>query len=343
MTGPEERSERVAATPRPRREHVRRLVDAATSLLLLGLWVAMWPVPRSWLLGLAHALAPLIARLNQFRVARKNLRIIRSVHPAAWRGLAEDQLVASAVGHQLCTIVDLFKLVASSGPETIAVTTVVGWERLEALSQARRGLVLVAAHQGNWEVTGAALAARGLPVHAFYFEQLAPSLDRFLAWARARSGMRLLHRQRGLRECLRVLRQGGAVGFVADQDGSKDGIWVEFLGRLVSMPRGPYEFARHAGCPVVPLSCRRLADDSYEIVIDEPLPVEEPAEVERVCHEVVARFEARVAATPEQWQLFYDRFWLRHIPRLAELGLLERAHRETERDRLLAQSPESTG
>ncbi|MBI4872926.1 MAG: CPBP family intramembrane metalloprotease [Candidatus Riflebacteria bacterium] len=313
-----------------------RAADALLAGSLWAGWVTAQLVPRPWLLTGARALAPLLARVLPVGPVRKNLRILRTYRPDLDDEQTELQLVTETVAHQLCTIVDLFKLVAQERGAVPELVEVVGWEHLEAARRDGHGIVLLGLHLGNWELAGAVLAARGVAVHAFYFEQLAPALDRFLGWARHRSRMKLLHQHRGLREGLRALKTGAAVGFVADQDGSRDGLFLDFLGHLVSMPRGPYEFARHASCALVPVSCRRIAGDRYRLELGQPLSVPTKEAVPHVARQVTAWFEEQILAAPTQWQLFYDRFWLRHIPRLRELGLLERAQAEDARDRHLA-------
>lgn len=307
--------------------------------LLRGAYAVARPLPRGWLLAAARVAAPLLAPFLPLGAVRRNLRILLSFDPDCWGGRSEARMLNDAIRHQLYTLVDFFKLVTQAPADIPAVTRVDGWETVEKSVAAGRGVVMVTAHYANWELVGALMAVRGLPVHAFYYQQLLPALDEFLAWARARSGMQMLHQRRGLRECVRALRAGGVVGFVADQDGSRDGVFLDFFGRLVSMPRGPFEFARHAGCDVLQVSCSRLSDGTYSVVIAPPLRVDSPEDVGNVARVIAAGFEADIRRDPAQWQLFYSRFWLRHVPRLQELGLLERAIAEVTRDDALASAP----
>lgn len=316
------------------------LADRLVALLLHGLARVAGALPRPLLLTLARGGAPVLAPFVPATVIRKNLRILRSIDPDCWQGRCEDEMVIETVRHQLYTLADFLHLVARRPERILEHVRLEGWERLEAVLAKGRGAILVSSHLGNWELAGALVAARGVRIHAFYHEQLSPAFDAFLAWARRRSGLGVLHQRRGLRECLRALREGGAIGFVADQDGSRDGVFLDFLGRLVSFPRGPYEFARHAGCEILAVECRRLPDGDYGLCFGDPFVVDSIDAVEPAARRLASAFETAILAEPAQWQLFYDRFWLRHIPRLEALGLLERARMEFERDRSL-EAPDS--
>src|SRR5690606_28337645 len=102
-----------------------------------------------------------------------------------------------------------------------------------------RGVILLSSHFGNWELAAAWIGSRGIPFNVMYYEQLSQVLDRYFKRMRESYGCKMHHQRRGLKSAINALRRNEVAAFVADQDGSKNGIFAEFFGVLVSVPVGP--------------------------------------------------------------------------------------------------------
>ncbi|MBX3359746.1 MAG: lysophospholipid acyltransferase family protein [Phycisphaeraceae bacterium] len=118
--------------------------------------------------------------------------------------------------------------------------------------------VTITGHCGNWEVLGYSLALLGFPLHALYRPlDLAP-FDRWVRATRQRRGLVLVDKFGATEMLPSVLRSGGAVGFVADQNAGDRGLFVPFFGRLASTYKtiGLLAIQHHA--PVICGVARRL-------------------------------------------------------------------------------------
>jgi len=147
----------------------------------------------------------------------------------------------------------------------LASAEVVGIDRLLAAWGEGRGLVLVGGHLGNWELGAAVLASRDMPVDAIAKRLANPLIDRAIADARARLGLRIMHLGGASKRALQSLREGRVVGFVADQDAGRAGVFVDFMGRPASTHRGPALLAIRSGAPMfVGLPLRR-PDGGYHL------------------------------------------------------------------------------
>ncbi|HET6761376.1 MAG TPA: hypothetical protein VFH13_04710, partial [Gemmatimonadaceae bacterium] len=60
------------------------------------------------------------------------------------------------------------------------VETVEGWEEIEEVMSKGKGAVLVTGHLGNWELAGAYVAARGVPLDAIARGMANPLFDAYL-------------------------------------------------------------------------------------------------------------------------------------------------------------------
>jgi|SRR5579862_1691663 len=182
------------------------------------------------------------------------------------------------------------------------------WSVAERALARGRGLILVAGHLGNWELSGAYVAARGVPLHAIARGMSNPLSDAFFRRTRERLGMRIMHDQDAVRRVPRALRDGHAVGILSDQ--ATIGLastFVPFFGRPAKTPRGAAVFALRGDVPIVLIQAVRQADGLYELLAEE-IPVTHSGDRDRDIDRIVVRFsealERMVRRFPGQyfWQ-----------------------------------------
>jgi KDO2-lipid IV(A) lauroyltransferase len=188
-----------------------------------------------------------------------------------------------------------------------------GWEHFERLRREGRPAVLVSAHCGNWELVHAALNARGLGMPVVVRRLDEPGLDALVTTLRRRLGTPTIVRGApgAARELLRVMRRGGVLGLMIDQDTRVDGVWVPFFGRPAYTPTGPAELARRFAAPAVPTFAERLADGGHVVRVH--APIELPADVTAATALLTARVEDEVRRVPAQWAWIHRR-WRRQPP-----------------------------
>jgi KDO2-lipid IV(A) lauroyltransferase len=189
-----------------------------------------------------------------------------------------------------------------------------GWELVERAMEDGRGLVFVTGHLGNWELGGAYLAARGIPIDVVVRRMGNPLFDAYLNGTRLRLGMTVVYENEAVRRTTRALKVGRAVAFLADQ-----GIlhlastFVPFFGRPAKTPRGPAVFALRWGVPVVFGTALRQPSGRYRLIL-ETVPVEDTGDRERDVDRVVAEYtgvlERWVRHHPEQY-FWQHRRWKR--------------------------------
>ena len=97
------------------------------------------------------------------------------------------------------------------------VETVEGWEEVEDVMSKGKGAIMVTGHIGNWELAGAYVAARGIPLDAIVRGMANPLFDAYINHTREEIGMTVVHDSEAVRRTPRSLRAGRAVAFVADQ------------------------------------------------------------------------------------------------------------------------------
>jgi KDO2-lipid IV(A) lauroyltransferase len=192
-----------------------------------------------------------------------------------------------------------------------------GWDVVEEALAKRKGLIFVTGHLGNWELAGAYVAARGVPLDAIARRMSNPLFDRYLTETRSRIGMVVVHDADAVRRTPRSLRDNRAVAFLADQGVlGLASTFVPFFGRPAKTPRGPAVFALRLQVPVVFGVAVRQPSGKYRLVF-EPVLVEDTGDRDRDVDAIVARYTATlerwVRRYPEQY-FWHHRRWRRQPP-----------------------------
>jgi phosphatidylinositol dimannoside acyltransferase len=208
---------------------------------------------------------------------------------------------------------DLMRLPRARVEELQPLLHVEGMEHLEAARAYGRGVLVVSAHMGSWEVAAAIWSATIAPVSLFA-EELEPR--ELLDWyrrTRARLGISVLPLNRaGLKQVIKALEAQEMVVTAIDRDILGTGLVMDFFGRPARIPEGPAAIALHKGTPLLPVCVYRLPDDSYQAVGYPPI-VAEPTgnrneDLRRVTRQLVAHLEEIIRAHPDQWHMPH-RIW----------------------------------
>ena len=244
--------------------------------------------------------------------------VVESQIAAAFPELGEPEVQAMARGafEHLGRVTVETALISRIDPGWVLelFATVDGWDTVERLRAQGRGLIMVTGHLGNWELGGAYIAARGVPLDVVVRRMGNPLFDGYLTRTRSRLGMAVVRDRDAVRRTPRTLRDGGAVAFLTDQAGlNLASTFVPFFGRPAKTPRGPAVFALRLEAPVVFGTALRLPDGRYHLAFEE-VPVHRTGDRERDVDELVANYsrilERWVREAPEQY-FWHHRRWKR--------------------------------
>jgi KDO2-lipid IV(A) lauroyltransferase len=205
----------------------------------------------------------------------------------------------------------MLRLSRQGKEEVLAATEVEGLDAVREAVAAGRGAIIMTGHFGNWEIGGAALAARGIPMDVVARRQKNPYVDRLINEARARLGMTVIRQGGATRAALRGLRKGHAVALVADQDARRRGVFVDFFGIPASTHRGPAVLALRSGAPVFMGTAVRRPGGGYRVRLARvPIPPgDDPeARADRLTAELTRSLEAAIRGEPGQY-LWQHRRW----------------------------------
>ncbi len=193
----------------------------------------------------------------------------------------------------------------------------VGWDVLERAYARGKGVVLVSGHLGNWELSAAYMAMRGIAVDAIAMHMANPLSDDFFRRTRERLGISVVFDDEAVRRIPRAFKQGRAVGFLSDQAaGGLAATFVPFFGRPARTPRGAAVFALRGDLPIVFLVAIRQPDGRYQCHYEE-VPLVKTGEREHDVDATVLAYtqtlERFVRRFPEQY-FWQHRRWKRQPP-----------------------------
>ncbi|MBC7794785.1 MAG: lysophospholipid acyltransferase family protein [Clostridia bacterium] len=212
-------------------------------------------------------------------------------------------------------VVESLRLPRLTRAKADEIVEVRGQEILDAALAQGRGVVVITAHMGNFDLLGCVHALRGIKANIVYKNIGWRSAHAFFFAARRKAGVTVIAPKGSERQILRALRSNEAVGFVIDQHMPKHrGIVCTFFGRYVSTTPAPALFALKTGALVVPALIRRVGDSGHHVSqIYPPIVMEQPhadraANLRHNTQRMNDWLEAEVRKTPEQWLWLHKRW-----------------------------------
>lgn len=124
------------------------------------------------------------------------------------------------------------------------------FEMVDEAVAAGAGAILMTAHLGNWELAGAALAARGYPIDVVQKGMSNRAFEDEIKRMRAGRGMGLIDLEDATRGVVRSLDRGRVPALLGDQNAHRGGVFVPFFGVDAATHRGLAVLALRKEVPV---------------------------------------------------------------------------------------------
>jgi len=201
------------------------------------------------------------------KTVTRNLRIAFPDMDAAERDrLAVEQW--EQTGRTFAELAVMDRLTPESGRIDI-----VGLERLHAVRDSGKPVVLISGHLANFEVMAAVIMAAGVPCQVTYRAANNPYVDALIRQSRERYGIKLFApKGDGTRELMAGMKRGESIALLVDQKYSQ-GPEVEFFGQPVNASPGAARMALKFGTVMQPLSVVRLPGVRFRVTAHGPIAV----------------------------------------------------------------------
>ncbi len=208
-------------------------------------------------------------------------------------------------------LIEMLKGISMSDQEILRRVAMHNVEPLIEHAKQKQPMVILTAHQCNWEwLLLAACLRLPFPLDVVYKPLENDLFEGLMLRARARFGGNLIAPENFIAAIIQ--RRGEAVGLVMNADQTplkeEEKLWAKFLGRDTAFFIGSDKIARMTRAPVFFVAMRRLARGHYEAHVSE---LARPP-FERGGYPVVERYvlalEGLVMESPEDWLWVYNKW-----------------------------------
>lgn len=233
----------------------------------------------------------------------------RFVANAAQAGYGFAQ-VKAAVGHAGRMVFEMPRIWLGQLPQC----NIVGGGSAEKAYGRGKGIVFLTPHLGCFEMSVQAAAQRWAAEHGDITVLYRPARQSWLAeileTARNRPGVQAVPTTlSGVRQMIKALRQGAAVGLLPDQVPPNGlGIWSPFFGRDAYTMTLAARLVLQTGATVILARCERKSwGRGYTLYLEE-LPVPESQTLEATVQLINEAMEATIRQCPQQYLWGYGRY-----------------------------------
>ncbi|MDP3730869.1 MAG: lysophospholipid acyltransferase family protein, partial [Candidatus Omnitrophota bacterium] len=187
-----------------------------------------------------------------------------------------------------------------------------GLSNIEDALKYGKGVIMLSAHLGNWELGAFALGTLGYSIHAVVLTHRYAKINDFFKNQRAIGKLRSIEFGASLRGCYKALKNNELLALLGDRDFSNNGLLVTFFGKPAVIPKGPAALSCRTGAAIVPCFIIRNDDDTFTFTFENPILPNATADEDDDIKNIVGRYlpviESYVKRYPGQWYVFRN-FW----------------------------------
>jgi KDO2-lipid IV(A) lauroyltransferase len=231
-------------------------------------------------------------------------------------------IVRRCFEHQATMAVEALRMPRLTKERARALLTKEGWEPVWELLARGQGVILVASHLGNYDMTAACLGLTGEPLHAVVRQLGNPAVNAFVARNRQRAGYRTIPPRRSKEQIRATLAEPNLVALVVDQHmAAHRAIVCSFFGQYAATSPAPVRFALETGAPLYPLHMYRDPEKPGHHVarIGPRIELEMPHDTlaDNLWHNterINRMFEEWIRDRPEEWLWMHKRWKVHDNP-----------------------------
>ena len=224
---------------------------------------------------------------------------------------------AEWIGAAFVDFLEVSRLSAETVRERIRIA---GGENFEQARARGKGVFLLSAHIGGWELGAIRAGLVSEPIAPVVRPLDNALLERELAARRTRLGNRIIAKRDAARDILKAMSAGETVAILVDQNVlAREAVFVPFFGRLAATTPALALFQLKTDAAVVPVFTWPEGNGRYRLEFEAPILAEEFRHLPRedAVRSATARYmevtEAAVRKAPDVWLWMHDRWRTRPV------------------------------
>jgi KDO2-lipid IV(A) lauroyltransferase len=177
-----------------------------------------------------------------------------------------------------------------------------------------KGVLYLTGHIGAWELSSFAHALYGFPLRYMARPLDNPRVDTLVNRYRSLSGNQPIFKNESARALLKILKDAGTVGILADQNTMpEEGVFVDFFGKPACTTTGIARVALHTDAAVVPgYAYWDAGIGKYRLRFEPPVELAKTGDTEHDVFVNTQKFakviEGIIRKHPEQWVWVHARW-----------------------------------
>lgn len=184
-------------------------------------------------------------------------------------------------------------------------------EVIANLLATNKPIILVGAHQGNWELAATRLALEwDFPMTAIYKPVKQQALNQYLKSQRSRFGLDLIPIRHTARGFLKSKDRSVLFLLLGDQspDNMKEALWINFMGRETAWLHGLERYSHLADAAVVFFCTTPVGHDRFEIHLELLTNQISTLDRGRITTIYIKALESSIYKTPWNWLWSHNRW-----------------------------------
>jgi lauroyl/myristoyl acyltransferase len=266
-------------------------------------------------LKFSYGIACLLADIHYFLYGKERRAVIENLKVILNKpsGGKELEPIARKVFRNFAKyLVDFFRFSKIDSDYIKKFVVLEDISNLEEALKRGKGIIMLSAHLGNWELGGYVLGKLGYPMNAVVLTHKNEKINEFFKRQRGMGNFKSIEIGTGLRRCYKALKNNELLALLGDRNFSNTGLVVEFFERKTLMPKGPSLFSIRTGAVIVPCFMIRDKNDTFKLKFEKPIypesDTDEDSAVERLMRRYLPSIESIIRQYPDQWYVFKD-FW----------------------------------
>ena len=181
-----------------------------------------------------------------------------------------------------------------------------GQLELDNALKKEKGVILISAHFGAWEILGHWFGINNYPLRGVAQKQSNKGANKFFEEKRQSSGIKHVYRKTGIDELYNILKENKILGLVSDQDAKNKGLFVDFFNKPASTHKGAAIFHLNTNAPMIFGICIQTEFQEYTIELIPILSFKNS--IEEITQKYTLVLEQIIKKHPEQNFWFHNRW-----------------------------------
>ncbi len=186
-------------------------------------------------------------------------------------------------------------------------TAMDGEGNLRKALQMKKGLILLTAHLGNWELGGTFFGRNNMKTNVITLRDQNADIDFFRTWYRKIHNVNTISigdSPFSSIDLISAIKNNEVIAMLIDRYENKhDSMMMDFFNKPTPFPRGPFILGRLTGAPVVAAFVIK-EKKGYRGIVEEPFILTKESEEIETLKKVVKILEKYIIMYPTQWYNF---------------------------------------